>query len=144
MPRQSKVLAGLEDAVRYARSGRAANGGGRIPALGYPSRTAAALALKLQGRSMREIADQLGIEPKNAAALVYSAERQKGGRRRRKRSWEGVVRTVCIDRGDLEMLEPQAAKRGIHVNELVRRLIYTIAEEGLTDSVLDDADEGHS
>lgn len=43
--------------------------GGAIPCLGYPSRTAAVLALRGQGLSTREIAVRIGIEVKTVAAL---------------------------------------------------------------------------
>lgn len=112
------------------------------PTLGYPSKTAATIALKKQGLPLSEIAQRVGISTKNARDLLYQYSDRAGVHKaRRQRTWEHMVRNVCIERDILDVLKPQADKRGIHVNELVRRLITAIADDGLVDSVLDDGGE---
>lgn len=103
------------------------------PTLGYPSRTQAVRALIAQGLNEQQIADKIGISKNNVQCLQYDL-----GKVRHRRDGRGPRSTVHICTDDLDHLKPQADRRGIHVAELVRRLIYTIAEEGLVDSVLDD------
>lgn len=104
-----------------------------IPCLGYPSRTAAVLALTSEGLSDGQIARRTGISKKNVLALAYS-----GARRRSPRLSELTGRTVVIPRDVLKSLVPHAAKRGLSVNALVRLIIETVADDEMVDSVLDD------
>lgn len=111
------------------------------PTLGYPSRTQAVRALIAEGLSEQQIADKIGISKNNVQCLQYELQRV---RHRRSGSHKGPMQTVHISKDDLEILTPQARKRGIHVSELVRRLIFIIAEEGLVDNVLDDGHDEHA
>jgi len=58
--------------------------------------------------------------------------------KRATRKVEKERRTVPIAKCVLADLKPDADHRDISVPELVRRLIGTIAEDGLVDAVLDD------
>lgn len=104
-----------------------------IPTLGYKSRTDAALDLKRQGKSLREIADLLGVPSTTVSALLSSAKRQ--------RDHVENNATVVVPKHVLRALCPAAERRAIHVHELVRRLLETIADDSLVDSVLDDVED---
>ncbi len=54
---------------------------------------------------------------------------------------ESTQRTVAFPISVLDYLKPAAEARGISVSQLARKLLTTIIDEGLVDSVLDD-DEG--
>lgn len=54
----------------------------------------------------------------------------------RQRSQE--VRTVLFPIELLDALAPHAARRGVKVNELARRIVETVVDGGLVDAVLDD------
>jgi len=116
--------------------------GGPIPTLGYRSRTEAVLALQAQGLSVHQIASQIGISPNNVRCLLPQRQGDVVHNQLRQRDYWDRVRQVAIPLNDLAILAPQASKRKIRVNELWRRLIGAIAEDGLVDSVLDDADDG--
>jgi len=47
-------------------------------------------------------------------------------------------RTVLFPTDLLDLLIPHAQRRGCRVNELARRIVDTVVEEGLVDAVLDD------
>lgn len=53
---------------------------------------------------------------------------------------ENERRTVPIARCVLDDLQRDAVRRNISVPELVRRLVGTIAEERMVDSILDDTE----
>ncbi len=110
------------------------------PCLGYPSRTAAVLALLGEGRKPREVAVMLGIEPSRVSNLAWSGRLVKG-RRTADRMPRAVVRggkTMVVSRETLALLEQDADRRGITVNELARRLLDRIAQDRLVVAVLDD------
>lgn len=106
------------------------------PTLGFASRTDAVLALRSQRKSTGEIARLIGIKEKTVLDLEYSA----GRRKRQSRPSEEFGRTVIFPLDLLARLGPHAAKRGIHVNHLARLIVETVADEGIIDAVLDDAD----
>ena len=111
--------------------------GAPIQTLSYPSRTAACVALRAQGLTPSQIACEIGISANTVHCLLREARLRSGG------MWRSAscrTERVKIPKNDLDALVPQAEKRGIAVTDLVRRLIWTIAENGLVDSVLDDAD----
>lgn len=105
----------------------------RKPTLGYPTRTAACMALNDQGLTSRQIADRIGIEQSTVAALIASG-------RGTNKPYDGNARTVVIEASALDALEPAAVRRGLSVNALVRRLIYTIIDDDMVDAILDDGD----
>lgn len=108
------------------------------PTLGYPTRSAAVLSLLSEGLTTRDIAARLSISTATVSALAISARRARDDGRRQKRPSEALARTVVITTDVLSALRPHAAKRDITVNALVRRLIETIADEGMVDAILDD------
>jgi transcriptional regulator len=100
----------------------------------YATKTAHVLALRAQGLPTREIASRVGIEVKNVTALEHSAGRGK----RAKRPAEALGRTVLFPADILDALGPFAARRGVHPNNLARKIVETVIDEGLVDAVLDD------
>lgn len=107
------------------------------PTLGYATRTDAVLGLRAQRMTTRQIGEAIGIPDKTVLALEHSA----GRRTRSPRPHEQLCRTVLFPIDVLDSLQRHAAVRGIHVNSLARRIVETVVDEGLVDSVLDDADD---
>ena len=104
-------------------------------ALGFPTRTAAVLALRAQGVSDRAIAARLDIEVKTVSALAISAARTKrhsGGEPRPTQPGLHVPSDI------LSALRPHAVKRGISVSRLALAIIETAVLQDLVDAVLDD------
>ena len=97
-----------------------------IPTLGYPSRTAAALALSAEGASPSEIGARLGVTTSAAHWLLSSGQRRK------------EARVVTLDTETLDALAPAATARGMRPEQLARLVVETVAEHGLVDAVLDD------
>lgn len=112
--------------------------GASKPCLGYASRTDAVVALRTKGLTTRQIGEAVGITPATVTALEHSAGRAK---KRPVRPAEENGRTILFPRDVLDRLGPHAARRGIHPNSLVRRIIETVVDDGLIDSVLDDMEE---
>jgi transposase len=106
-----------------------------IPALGYPSRTAAALALKGDGLRNSEIADRLGIEKKKVDALLSSVHANRYDRGTRKNQSSAPI-TITIEHR--QKLRSSAAQRGLTVDTLMCLLIERIADDRLVDAILDD------
>lgn len=106
------------------------------PALGYPSRTAAVIALRQRGLSTGQIAQMLGIENKTVSALELGSSRP----RREPAPSTMLGRTVVIPIDVLNALGPHAARRCISVNALARLIISTVVDDGMIDAVLDDAE----
>ena len=111
--------------------------GGKIPTLGWPTRTDAVLALRAQGKTSLEIAGMIGIPHKTVAALEHSAARRRSPRNDAVAG--GAGRAVLFDPRLLEQLRPHAIDREISPNELARRIVEAVAGDGLIDAVLDDA-----
>lgn len=101
-----------------------------IPTLGYPTRSAAVLALDEQKKSINEIADAIGITPKQAANLLYEG---------RKSRYDRTNIPVC--KSVLRALEPHACRRKLNSRTLAERILKVVTESGLVDAVLDDMRE---
>jgi hypothetical protein len=101
------------------------------PTLGYPSRTAAVLALRKQRLDTGAIAARIGIAPKTVLSLETSAARTIRHR-------DGC-RTVVFPIDLLNACTPHAARRGITANELARRIVEAAIDGKIVDAVLDDA-----
>lgn len=115
--------------------------GAAKPTLGYPSRTAAVLALRGQGLSDVEIGERIGIGQSAVSALACSYERDLS----RKRDLQPAGthgRNILIPRTVLVELLPHAGRRGISINDLVRRIVEAVATDHLVDAVLDDGRNG--
>ena len=109
------------------------------PTLGFFSRTEAMFALRRQGKTDREIAAALGVALKTLSALEASAARKRGAAEpsARGRTVE-VGAAIYIPSEALKALRPHAERRNLSVNALVRRIVETVADEGMIDAVLDD------
>lgn len=98
------------------------------PVLGYPSMTAAVVALRAQGLSASAVARRLGIPANNVASMESAARRR-------------VVPPVRLPVDVARLLERPARRRGIGIDCLALRIIATVARDGMVDAVLDDGDE---
>lgn len=98
-----------------------------VPTLGYPTRTAAVLALRAQGKSNQDIARAAGISTNHVAQIYSMSVRQ--------------TTLVRVSRGTLERLRPLADKRRVAVEVLAQQIIETVAAENLAEAVLDDGQE---
>jgi hypothetical protein len=105
--------------------------GAAKPTLGYPSRTAAVLALRAQRLPTDAIARRIGISPKTVVALECSADRS------RQLVADGN-QTILFSGELLEDLRPHAARRGISVRQLARLIVETAVDHDLIDALLDD------
>jgi hypothetical protein len=92
------------------------------PCAGYPSRTAAVLALSAEGKKPAEIEKLTGIK-----ATVVTALRRNA-----------FKRCIEFDEDVIEDLAPHAATRGITPTELARRIVLSVLEEDMVGAVLDD------
>lgn len=108
---------------------------GPIPTLGYPTRTAAVLALRAQGLTTGAIARRIGIEPATVSALECSARRSPEAPRAQ------FERPVVFPVGLLQRLGPAAARRGMTRERLAILIVETVVEDGMIDAVLDDGPE---
>lgn len=108
------------------------------PCLGYSSRTEAIIALRSKGLSTREIAERTGLDVNIITALEHSGARSK---RRAFRPEAEQTRAVLFPPVVLDRLGPHAARRGVAVQSLARRIVETALTEGLIDALLDDAEE---
>jgi len=101
-----------------------------VPTLGYPTRTAAVIALDKQGKSINEIAFAIGCTPKQAGNLLYEAKNSRN------------VRTnMQVCKSVLRALEPHASRRKLNSRTLAERILKVVTESGLVDAVLDDMRE---
>lgn len=110
---------------------------GPKPALGYPSRTAAVLAMRAEGKDTHAIAKAIGISAKAVGALEHSAA---GRKREQSTSRDSMQRAVLLPWDVLAKLQPHAEQRAITANHLARLLVVAVVRDGLVDAVMDDAD----
>lgn len=108
------------------------------PTLGYATRTDAVVALRGLGLDTQQIADKCGISPSTVTALEYSAARSKA---RAKLPSEQQGRAVVFPVDVLSSLRRPALLRGVTPNELARRIVEAVVDDGLIDAVLDDREE---
>lgn len=83
----------------------------------------------------QQIATRIGISETVVTALESSALRSV---KRGKRRPEEHGRAILFPTDVLDQLRPAAAKRGMHVNQLVRFIVETVSDENMVDAVLDD------
>lgn len=115
--------------------------GAAIPCLGYPSRTAAVVALRAQGLTTREISQRVGIELKTVTALEGSMTRLDRQQQRAPKASASGVNTVVMDSDTLRALRPHAARRGVTVVALAQQLLATLVDDDLVNALLDDEAE---
>lgn len=108
---------------------------GPKPTLGYPSRTAAVIALRAQGLTQQAIATRIGISIKSVYALESSARATRTGGPRL--SGE-TAKSIQVARGTLQRLAPHARARGISRDALAAQIVDVVATANLVDAVLDD------
>jgi hypothetical protein len=107
---------------------------GPIPTLGFPSRSQAAVWLRGQGKSLREIAGLIGVETAVVSALIASGRRGK-----RPCDPRGADEIRIMLGGDtLSVLQVAAAQRNTTPSLLVTRLLTQAARDGIIDAILDD------
>lgn len=99
------------------------------PALGYPSKSDAIRDLLSKGVDREEVARRLDLSKKDYGALEASAMRVTSSRRK-----PGLNLPPHL----IERARRLAARRGISVHELARRIITTVLEDNIADAVLDD------
>lgn len=102
------------------------------PILGYPSISAAVLAMALSGKSNEEIAEAVGRPTGNIAGVIAYL-RTTG-----KLPKAGDAARVPMTPQTRKQLGEEAGKRGLSVEHLAAALLKTIARDGLTGAVLDD------
>lgn len=103
-----------------------------IPALGYPSRTAAVVALRAEGLSTAQIAERLGIKRTEVNSLEWRASHPRSARRR---GYAGPI--ISIPPQAVEQLRPHINRRRMSLVELATQIITRVAGGGLVDQVLD-------
>jgi hypothetical protein len=102
--------------------------GAKRPVLGYPSMTAAILAMREKGMDIRVIAEKLDISPKTAQDIEHSGLKTRAGQKRKDALPAAIVTA----------LERHAQRRGLTVWQLAVRILATVAADDLVDAVLDD------
>lgn len=104
---------------------------GPKPTLGYPSRTAAVMALRAEGLDTGAIAARIGISRECVSALEHSAARHP----RRPPYPEG--RAVLLAPDTFAALGPHAARRCIAPGTLARLIIETVLDEWARGAAVD-------
>lgn len=97
------------------------------PIAGYPSMTAAVVALRAQGLSASTVARRLRISVETVSALERSARRRESG-------------PVRLPADVAKLLQKPADRRGLRVEQLALTIIATVARDGMVDAVLDDGE----
>lgn len=102
------------------------------PTLGYPSKSAAIVALQEQGWKLREIGDRLGMTERQASSLAT--------RYRQREKRKAGERTLVLDPLLHTDLRRHAVHYGTSVEQLVFRLLMVIVSDKLVDAILDEGD----
>lgn len=108
---------------------------GPKPTAGFATRTEAVLAARALGRTTRQIADDLGIEPKTISALEISALKT-AKRMRDPGATDG--RAVLLPIDVLNQMRRASFSRGMSPTELAVRIVSVVVRGDLIDAVLDD------
>jgi hypothetical protein len=98
-----------------------------VPCLGYPSRSAAAVALQGKGLVLSEIGRRIGVDAKTASALIASAKRTSRPQA-----------AIAFDSATLNLLRTHAAFRRCQPQDLARRIVETAVKANLVNAILDD------
>src|SRR5262249_252315 len=109
------------------------------PTAGFPSQTAAVLALRRQNFSTSAIAEQLGIDARRVTSLEANARRAF-----KRRVDLAAPRVGPLPKALLERIGEPARDRGLTPNELIRRILTAVVKDGLIDAVLDDKPKEHA
>ena len=111
--------------------------GAPVPCLGYPSRTAAIVALRQKGLTTAEISRETGISAKNILALEESAVRITRGA---KPIGKAISNAMLLPPWLVTALEAHARRRRMTPGMLAFRIIETVVGDKMIDAVMDDAD----
>lgn len=99
------------------------------PTLGYPSRSAAVRALRLEGLNTKQIALRIGVTVSTVAALEAYENRKKGSRRI----------SAILPRDVLNGLATCAFKAGMTPDAMAEKLLTIIVRDKMLAAVLDEA-----
>lgn len=105
------------------------------PSLGFPSRTAAAQALRDQGLTQGEIAKRIGISTNSVGGLLACAKRHRAAGTKPQ---AGNTFSALLPLDLRIALRRHAYKRDVTLDRLVLMLLERVASDGLVDAVLDD------
>ena len=100
------------------------------PVLGYPTMTAAILALNYEGKELAEIANLVDEEPRKVRALLQNAEDREAA--------AIAVGKLVLSADAINGISSDAQRRGITATRLATMLLEAIGRDGLVDAVLDD------
>ena len=103
------------------------------PTLGYSSCNEAVAALTMQGLTVAQIADQIGI--KKGSVMVHQHYSRNG--RLPASQLGGRIR---LSQAIVDALAKHAERRGIGAGELAQAILRTVIESDLVEAVLDDGD----
>jgi hypothetical protein len=133
-----RVLRAVErDMIERPRVGRE-NSGKPHPVLGYRSKTDAAVALRRQGLKYSDIAERLGCSENTARVLVHNSGQMP--RSAAARPEKGIH--ISVSQPVAARLFDQAAEagfEGMRVHDVIRRLLYRIAERRMVEQLLREA-----
>lgn len=102
------------------------------PILGYPSKTAAILALRAQNMQTAEIADMLGMKS-NAVAAIESSARNNAALR----SLGGKVRAIALSSEEIDKLIIHAFAWKVRPSHLATQIVAAVLSKGMVDAVLE-------
>lgn len=100
------------------------------PVLGYPSTTAAILAMRVEQRSTQEIAEAVGLQPSLVLQREYQA---RNAVKRTSHRQITLTRTLTLQ------LEAEAQRLAMSPARLAHLLLSILVEEGLAPAILDGA-----
>lgn len=104
--------------------------------MGYPTKTAAVLAMRAEGMRISDVARKLGISQSAASGLESHAKRVKSINREAPSAARRASEFIPLD--VRVALRPHAAKRNVSTERLIIDLVIAVAENDLVDAVLDD------
>lgn len=100
------------------------------PILGYPSKSAAAWALREAGKKHDEIAAVLGVNPSSVGNLIRMGRIARGDA-------GGIHYTDKLSSRQRTRIRMEAEKRGLSVRQLVNDLLAVVADDKLFSALLD-------
>jgi len=104
------------------------------PIMGYPSKSAAAWALKQDGYKHAEIAEQIGVKECSVGNLIRVGRVSANDE-------GGTIYTDRLNARQRERLRVEAKRRGLSTRRLVACLLAAVADDGLFAAVLDTGGE---
>jgi len=104
------------------------------------------IRLALEGLPPREIAARTGATSNHCSAVISKARSTGTDITRfgpgRAATVNGRANRALVISADIARdLEPFADRRGVTVQEIVRRLVTAVVEDGIVDAILDDGEQ---